>query len=309
MPTATPSFLAIEIGGTKLQLFVGNTAGEIEHRWRYDVDAAGGGAGIRAQIEAVLPDILRAHEIAAVGVGYGGPVDVRTGKICCSHQVEGWADFPLRDWLHQRTNRPVVIDNDANCGALGEARCGAGRGGNPVFYVTLGSGVGGGLVADGKIFHGAKPGESELGHVRLDKSGRIIEHSCSGWAVDKMVRAVVAEHPSSALAEMAARLERREARALVPALTANCPFAQRILSAVADDLAFGLSHVVHLVHPQAVVLGGGLSFVGEPLRAAVAAALGQYLMEAFAPGPRLALAQLGEDAVPVGALLLAADLN
>ena len=308
MLTSTRQLLAIEIGGTKLQLFVGDASGEIAHRWRYDVDSAGGGAGIRARIEKVLPEILRAHDIAAVGVGYGGPVDGRTGKICCSHQVEGWADFPLGDWLHERTGRPVAMDNDANCGALGEARCGAGQGSNPVFYVTLGSGVGGGLVVDGKIFHGAKPGESEIGHVRLDKSGRIIEHSCSGWAVDKMVRAVVAEHPSSALAEVAMKLDRGEARALVPALTANCPFAQRILSAVADDLAFGLSHVVHLVHPQAVVLGGGLSFVGEPLRAAVAAVLGQYVMEAFAPGPRVALAALREDAVPVGALLLAAEI-
>lgn len=300
-------FLAIEIGGTKLQLFVGDESAQILQRWRFDVDAASGGAGIRAQIETVLPAILRAHDITAVGVGYGGPVDGRTGKICCSHQVEGWSDFPLGDWLRERTNRPVVIENDANCGALGEALRGAGRGSNPVFYVTLGSGVGGGLAVDGKIFHGAKPGESEIGHVRLDKSGRIVEHSCSGWAVDKMVRAVVTEHPASALADSAMKLERGEARALVPALTANCPFAQRILSAVADDLAFGLSHAVHLVHPQVIVLGGGLSFVGEPLRAAVAAALGQYVMEAFTPGPRVALAVLREDAVPVGALLLAAN--
>ncbi len=302
-------FLAIEIGGTKLQLFAGNESAQILQRWRFDVDAARGGAGIRAQIEAVLPEILRAHDIAAIGVGYGGPVDGRTGKICCSHQVEGWADFPLGDWLRERTNRPVVIDNDANCGALGEALRGAGQGSNPVFYVTLGSGVGGGLVVDGKIFHGAKPGESELGHVRLDKSGTIVEQRCSGWAVDKMVRASVDEHPTSALARAAADLNRGEARALVPALEANCPFAQHILSATADDLAFGLSHVVHLVHPEAIVLGGGLSFVGEPLRAAVAGALGQYLMEAFAPGPRVAMAVLREDAVPVGALLLAAELS
>lgn len=306
MPTSTRHFLAIEIGGTKLQLFVGNAAGEIAHRWRFDVDAARGGAGIRAQIESALPDILHAHEIAAVGVGYGGPVDGRTGKICCSHQVEGWADFPLGDWLRERTGRPVLIDNDANCGALGEAVRGAGQGSNPVFYVTLGSGVGGGLVVDGKIFHGAKPGESEIGHVRLDKIGTIVEQRCSGWAVDREVRAVADEHPSSALARAAAGLERGEARALVPALNERCPFAQRILSATADDLAFGLSHAVHLVHPETIVLGGGLSFVGEPLRAAVAAALGQYLMEAFAPGPRVALTVLGEDAVPVGALLLAA---
>lgn len=299
-------FLAIEIGGTKLQLFAGTGDGEILRRWRHDVDAARGGAGIRAQIESALPEILRTHDIAAVGVGYGGPVDWRTGHICCSHQVEGWADFPLGDWLHERTGRRVVIDNDANCGALGEALRGAGRGSNPIFYVTLGSGVGGGLAVEGRIFHGAKPGESEIGHVRLDKTGTIVEQRCSGWAVDRAVRTAMQEDASSALARAAAGLERGQARALVPALQQHCPFAQRILSAMADDLAFGLSHITHLVHPEVIVLGGGLSFVGEPLRGAVEAALGQYVMDAFAPGPRVRLTELREDAVPVGALLLAA---
>ena len=300
-------FLAIEIGGTKLQLLVGDPSGQILQRWRYEVDVARGGAGIRAQIESALPDILHAHQVAAVGVGYGGPVDWRTGQICCSHQVEGWADFPLGDWLRERTGKPVFIDNDANCGALGEAWRGAGQGSSPVFYVTLGSGVGGGLAVDGKIFHGAKPGESEIGHLRLDKKGTIVEHRCSGWAVDEQVRAAVSENPTSALARAAAGMTQGQARALVPALLGDCPVAQWILSAVADDLAFGLSHVTHLVHPEMVVLGGGLSLIGEPLRAAVAAALAQYVMEAFAPSPRVTLAALREDAVPVGALLLAAS--
>jgi glucokinase len=298
-------FLAIEIGGTKLQLFVGDAQANIIHRWRFHVDAARGGAGIRAQIEVVLPEILSGYEVAAVGVGYGGPVNWRTGQICCSHQIEGWADFPLGEWLRERTQRPVAIDNDANCGALGEALHGAGQGSNPAFYVTLGSGVGGGLVVDGKIFHGAKPGESEIGHVRLDRAGTIVEQRCSGWAVDAKVRAAMLQHPSSTLARRAAGMEGGQARALAAALREGCPSAQTILAEVADDLAFGLSHVTHLMHPAVMVLGGGLSLLGEPLRAGVETALGRFVMEAFLPGPRLALAALREDAVPVGALLLA----
>ncbi len=298
--------LALEIGGTKLQLFVGDSAGQIFQRWRYDVDAARGGAGIRACIESALPDILRAYEIAGIGVGFGGPVDWRTGQICCSHQIEGWSEFQLGDWLRALTGLPVTVDNDANCGALGEALRGAGQGSDPVFYVTLGSGVGGGLAVDGKIFHGAKPGESEIGHVRLDKAGTIVEHRCSGWAADAKVRAAVEANPSSVLARLSADLERAQARALVPALQEDCPLARRILNEVSEDLAFGLSHVTHLMHPEVIVLGGGLALVGEPLRAAVEAALARFVMEAFAPGPRIALAALREDAVPVGALLLAA---
>jgi glucokinase len=302
-------FIAIEIGGTKLQLFVGDEQGNILQRWRFDVDAARGGPAIRTQIEAALPEILNAHDVAALGVGYGGPVDWRTGKICRSHQVEGWADFPLGDWLRERTGKSVVIDNDANCGALGEAMRGAGQGSNPVFYVTLGSGVGGGLAVDGKIFHGAKPGESEIGHVRLDRDGMIVEQCCSGWAVDATIRAAAHENKDSPLARLTAGMERSEASQLAPALRENCPVARRILDQVSDDLAFGLSHVTHLIHPQAIVLGGGLSLVGEPLRSGVETALRRFTMEAFAPGPRVTLAALREDAVPVGALLLAASLR
>ncbi len=297
--------LALEIGGTKLQLFVGNERAQIIQRWRFDVDRARGGAGIRAQIEAALPEILRAHPVAAVGVGYGGPVDPFTGRICRSHQIEGWSEFPLGDWLRERVNKPVAIDNDANVGALGEASRGAGQGRNPVFYVTLGSGVGGGLVVDGRIFHGAKPGESEIGHVRLDKSGVIVEERCSGWAVDRKIRALKSSRPESLLARLTSGQTRGEAMHLGAALAQGDADARRILGETADDLAFALSHVTHLMHPEVIVLGGGLALVGEPLRAAVEAALKPYLMDAFAPGPKIVLAGLGEDAVPVGALLLA----
>jgi glucokinase len=175
-----------------------------------------------------------------------------------------------------------------------------------VFYVTLGSGVGGGLVVNGDIYHGARPGESEIGHVRLDRDGTIVEQRCSGWAIDATIRASGRENQGSVLARLAEGASRGEARQLAPALRENCPVARRILDDLASDLAFGLSHVTHLVHPEIIVLGGGLSLVGEPLRASVESALKRMVMPTFAPGPLVALAYLREDAVPVGALLLAA---
>lgn len=297
--------LAIEIGGTKLQLFVGNAEAEILARWKFQIDARRGGDGIREQIEAILPEILQAHGVAAAGVGFGGPVDWRTGRICCSHQVEGWSDFQLGAWLHERIQKPVAIDNDGNVAALGEALRGAGRGSNPVFYVTLGSGVGGGLVVDGHIYHGAKPGEAEIGHVRLEPGGTIVEQRCSGWAVDRKIRALRSTAPDGLLAQLSAGETSGEAKHLGSALAQGDPHARQILAETAHDLAFGLSHVTHLMHPEIIVLGGGLSLLGEPLRHAVEQALVGFVMEAFAPGPRLALSALKEDAVPVGALLLA----
>ncbi len=299
------SLVGIEIGGTKLQIVTGNADCKILSRHRLAVDRAQGGDGIRQQIEATLAQILPQTKIAAVGVGFGGPVDWRTGKICKSHHIEGWTGFDLGEWLAGLTGAPVFVDNDANVAALGEAFHGAGRGANPVFYVTLGSGVGGGLVADGRIYHGAQPGEAEIGHVRLDRSGVILESRCSGWSVDARIRALKETNASSALCRLMTGPPGGEARHLPAALKENDAAALQILRETAADLAFGLSHVTQLFHPEIVVLGGGLTNIGEPLRAAVEQALRPWVMEAFAPGPRVVLAGLSEDVVPVGALQLA----
>src|SRR6266478_1670729 len=149
--------LGIEIGGTKLQLVLGEN-GKIKERRRLSVEPRLGAAGIRDQIQKVLPEFGRS--IRAIGVGFGGPVDWKSGRICRSHQIEGWSEFNLGGWLRQLTGVQVIVDNDANAAALGEATRGADAGFNPVFYVTLGSGVGGGLVVGKRVYHGAAPGEA-----------------------------------------------------------------------------------------------------------------------------------------------------
>lgn len=309
-PARRKTFAGIEIGGTKLQVVVGRP-GQIIARQRLTVRPETGGAGIRQQLSVALPPLLRQHPAQAVGVGFGGPVDWQRGIIRCSHQIPGWADFPLADWLRHLTGLPVQIENDANTAALAEALLGAGQDANPVFYVTLGSGVGGGLVVDNRIYHGALPGEAEIGHLRLDRQGSIVEHRCSGWAVDRRIRELKTQGLAGPWGDLLAAhpAEGGEARTLAPALAAGDPRARQLLEEIADDLAFALSHAVHLCHPQVIVLGGGLALVGEPLRAAVAARLPHYLMQAFHPGPHIRLAALKEDAVPMGALLLAAGLT
>jgi glucokinase len=302
----TSPYLGIEIGGTKLQVVQGTASAQIQRRWRATVNPARGSAGILDQLREGLAAL--AGDTAAIAVGFGGPVDHRTGRILRSHQIEGWDNFALAEWIGEQTGIPAVVENDANTAALGEALNGAGAGGgaNPLFYVTLGSGVGGGLVADGRIYHGAAPGEAEFGHVRLDRDGATVESKCSGWAVDARVRRLTTDEPTSFLARSLPGTAGGEAKLLGPALAAGDPAAGRIVREVAADLAFALSHAVHLFHPRMIVLGGGLSLIGESLRTAIAAHLPLHVMEAFAPGPTVALAALGEDAVPVGALRLAA---
>lgn len=302
------NLVGVEIGGTKLQLVVGDEFGRIKDRRRLAVDRSAGGVGIRAQIAGVLPELMAAHRPTALGVGFGGPVDWRTGRICCSHQISGWHDFELAAWLQELTRLPVFVDNDANVAALGEAMHGAGKGATPVFWINMGSGVGGGLVVGGRLYHGATPGEAEIGHLRLDRTGTTVEDRCSGWAVDRRIRERVIGQAGVLAAEVARQKEAGgEARHLAPAIAAGDGLARQIVAEVADDLAFALSHAVQLFHPEVIVLGGGLSLVGEPLRAALASALPEYVMDSFQPGPLVALAALGEDSVPVGALALAAS--
>ena len=300
------NFLGLEVGGTKLQLVVGDESAKIRERRRLTVRADLGAAGIRSQIEKTLPELLADHKIAAGGVGFGGPVDWRAGRIARSHQIEGWSGFELAAWLRGLVGAPVFVDNDANVAALGETTRGAGAGFSPALYVTLGSGVGGGLVVDGKIYHGTAPGETEIGHLRLDRAGTTLESRCSGWAVDAKIREQIKARPDGPLARLVGDSVRGEARHLAAALQAEDEVAHRILATTAADLAFGLSHAVHLFHPAVIVLGGGLALVGAPLRTAVETALRGFIMDVFAPGPALRLSTLGEDAVPVGALLLAA---
>ncbi len=297
--------LGIEIGGTKLQIVTGDSGGKIQERRKLAVEPRLGAAGIREQIKETLAQLATRQSIEAIGVGFGGPVDWKTGRICRSHQIEGWSEFDLAGWLHQLTGARVVVDNDANVAALGEAMHGAGAGLDPAFYVTLGSGVGGGCVVGGAIYHGASPGEAEIGHVRLDRRGTIVEARCSGWAVDARIREVTKTEPAGALARLTLGVKGGEARFLATAVQAGDASARKILEETAEDLAFGLSHVAHLFHPQIIILGGGLSGVGEPLRAVVQQALAGFIMEAFAPGPKVVLAGLGEDAVPAGAIELA----
>lgn len=300
-----PSYLGIEIGGTKLQVVAGDAAGHVTRRWRARSDREGGGPAICRQLERGIAEIRSHSDVRAVGVGFGGPIDWRTGTIARSHQIDGWEGFALKRWLEDLTQLPVATENDANTAALGEATCGAGGGANPVFYFNLGSGVGGGAVVNGHIHHGLPPGEAEFGHLRLDRSGATVESQCSGWAIDRRIRSLALEHPESLLARCLAQPPGGEASHLPEALAGNDPTARAVLDGLADDLAFALSHVTHLFHPAVIVAGGGLSLIGEPLRRAIADALPRYVMEVFAPGPPIRIASLGEDAVPVGALMLA----
>lgn len=186
---------------------------------------------------------------------------------------------------------------------------GSGKTYDKVFYVTLGSGVGGGYVINKEIYHGLAPGESEIGHMRYDKTGATFESLCSGWAVDKKLRGHISANPKSKLAEIVGAKTNSEANFIGKAIQAGDSGVKAIMEETAEDLAFGLSHVIHLFHPEIIILGGGLSLTGELLRQSVASYIPGFVMNAFHPVPEICIAELGEDVVALGALLLAQKIS
>ncbi|QDK79627.1 ROK family protein [Spirosoma sp. KCTC 42546] len=306
--------LGIEIGGTKLQLVTGDITGQITQRFRFMIDPSQGADGILSQIATTIRQLPEPPQ--SIGVGFGGPVNWQTGQIATSHQIAGWAGFELANWLQEQIPGATVrIENDANVAALGEARRGVATGFKRVFYVTLGSGVGGGMIVDNQLYHGALPGEAEIGHLWLvppgdSTPGQTVEQTISGWAVDQQIRDLLPQLPDDSALKLAVQQAHangsvgKEARFLHPAYEASDPVARMLIEQIGSVAALGLSHVVHLFHPDAIVLGGGISLIGEPLRAAIRQALPRFVMKSFQPPPIVLLAKLGEDAVPVGALEL-----
>lgn len=311
-----PVALGIEIGGTKLQSAIVAADGRVLFRRSDRVDPARGAEGIRTVLAAQLAGIVddaagNGLAIRAIGIGFGGPVNRAGGVVATSFHVGGWSDFPLVAWVAGQVRDSlgdvaVVLENDSNAAALGEALVGAGRGARVVVYSNAGSGIGSGLVIDGRIYRGRPNGEMELGHLRLVPGGGILEDSSAGWAIDARVRETVAADPAGTLAKAAAAAGAPPTARLLPAaIAAGDGRARDILDAAAGPYAHALSHVVHLLNPDVIVLGGGVATIGEEWRGSVARQLEGFLMAPLRPSPPVLLALLGEDVVPVGAALAA----
>jgi glucokinase len=316
-------YLGIEIGGTKLQLGVGPGDGTLAGLWRGSVDVAAGADGIRRQILAAVPELLQKANIdrvqlRGVGIGFGGPVDDATRTVIKSHQIGGWDNFPLADWIAEMVGLPAALGNDADCAGLAEALFGAGKGLSPIFYITIGSGIGGGLIIDGEIYRGSGRGAAEIGHLRMmvqDDSGErayhptILEHVSSGWGIEQRFRRQASRNPQTlyALLQLVeGNPDRINAQIVAQAAALGDQAVSGMLVISWRCLAEAISQVIALVAPRRIVIGGGVSFMGEkllfePLRKMVAEAV----FKPFADCYDIVPAALGEEVVIHGALALA----
>lgn len=305
--------IGIEIGGTKLQVGVGTTDGRLLHSpVRRTVIREDGAQGILRDVSTMVEESLTStrhtlSDIHNIGIGFGGPLDIEQGIVLKSYQIDGWDGFPLKQWAKERWSKPVVVQNDASTAALAEALHGGGRGFNRIFYMTIGSGIGGGWIVNGKVDNGQGLGAAEMGHtwVTDPDNGRPaeLEQVCSGWGIGRRAR-MAAEKQKTQMTELAGSLESIDAKIVYAAAEMRDDVANRILHETCQMLGLAIGNVVALLHPERIIIGGGVSFMGSLFWDALRKEVTTRSMPLFASSVELVRAELKEDVVVIGALCL-----
>ncbi len=311
--------LGVEIGGTKQQLALGNLRGEILAAHRGRVAVSTGGEGIRDWLAAQIPAFIASAEekfgpVIAVGCGFGGPIDTRAGRVLNSIQVQGWRDFPIKDWFESQFGLPAVIANDSNAAAWGEYCRGFGRGCRHFFYTNMGSGVGGGLVLDGALFDGQGFGAGEFGQTYVpdwtgDRPGQPekIENLCSGWSIESRLRRPgYIPESASLFRAFSDDLQAITARDLAEAAQAGDGFALHEVDRIAFSMGLGIANLLCLTNVERVAIGGGVARMGPILIDRIRHYAQQYEFISSHGRYQISQCQLGDAIVLVGAILLAA---
>lgn len=286
--------------------------------------------------------------MGGIGVATPGPLDSRSGVTYAPPNMPSWAHLPLRDLFQQRFQSqqlPIYIENDANAAALGEYLYGAGRGCKNMVYLTISTGIGGGIILDGKIFEGTSGTAGELGHMSIDWQGErcscgnrgCLEYYASGTAIRRIANAAIAagqgaellafvdtmqEHPSTipdraALPSLqdarteplpeagdmtgGASLPRINARTVARAAEAGIPLAREIITQAGEALGAGLVNIIHIFNPERIILGGGVTRMGDMLLQPALHLVHERTMQAPYEVTRIDVAELGENVGLIGA--------
>jgi glucokinase len=277
--------LAIDIGGTKFTIALFDAEGEMLERESRATDRDGGKDWMLSQIET----IAKPWQFDRIGIGFGGPVDYARQTVALSTHVGGWSNFPLTAYCQVLFGKPAIMDNDANVGALGEGVFGAGQGARPLFYMTLSTGIGGGILLDHGIYRGADSYAGELGHINIEPEGPsclcgsngCFERMCCGLWLEKDYGRTAKE------------------------LMQDPAFVDRYVV----RLARGLKACIMILNPARIVIGGGISKAGDTLFLPLRKELRRQITEWSRARIDVVPASLGDDSVLYGALALAKELS
>jgi len=276
--------LAIDIGGTKFSMAVFDGRRMVRRESRA-TDAAGGREWMLDRIREIVTAWRHDFPFDRCGIGFGGPVDFAAQRVVLSTHVGGWRDFDLCGFVLDLTGAPVIMDNDANAGAIGEGEFGAGKGYSPLFYMTLSTGIGGGIYENGRVWRGSDSYAGEIGHLTIRPDGPeclcgargCYERMCSGLWLERDYG--------------------KPARELIE----DARFVERYVV----DLALGLKAAIMLLNPCRIVIGGGIAKAGDRLFIPLLTELRRQITGWSGARIDVVPAALGDDSVLYGALALA----
>ncbi len=265
----------MDVGGTKVAAGLVDVNGEICSHIRVPmISNLSAQEGLSAVLQAIAQVLPKGDaQVSGIGICAPGPLDPTTGVILNPPNVPCWRNFPLAESIQKTYHGPVRVDNDANAAALAETRWGAARGYRNVFYASIGTGIGTGIIFDGHIFHGRTGAAGEGGHVSIDYRGPLcgcgkpgcIEVLASGTAIAKRARKKIAAGSKSSMLELAdGNLDAVTGEIVGKAFTAGDPLATEILTETAEMVALWLGNMIDLLDPDIIVIGGGAAALFSP---------------------------------------------
>ena len=310
-------YIGVDLGGTGIKAGVVSESGEILSKGSTPTGKERPYQAVIADIASLCASVAKEagvslEEVAAIGVGVPGICDPRTGMIPFCTNL-GWHDVPFVDEMHKYIDLPVFVDNDATVAGYAESIAGVSAGTASSVFITLGTGVGGGIVINGKPFSGAHGVGSEIGHMILKMGGEpctcgnlgCFERYASATAIIREARKAVAEHPQSLmLSRCDGDPENMTARIAIDCAKEGDETALSVFKWYVNGLAHGIVSIINLFDPEIIVLGGGVSLAGEFLLDAVREAVKPLVFYKSMPYARIELARLSADAGLIGAALL-----
>jgi glucokinase len=315
-----PFYAGIDLGGTKILTLVADADGRVAGSARLPTMAAQGPAAVVARmVESVAAAAGEARvevkDLQGCGVSAPGPIDVDDGVITDPPNLPGWHNAPLAEELRERLGISVRLENDANCGAIGEHQFGAGRGFRHMVYLTVSTGIGGGIIIDDRLYAGASGAAGEIGHMAVaiaPDSPRCgaghpgcLEAFASGTAIANRAADLIAAGGLPRTARLAERTPPLSAEEVYQAGVEGEAEAMAIIQSAGRYLGIGLASIINIFNPQAIIIGGGLVNLGEALLGpAIEIARARSFAQPFVD-VRIVEAELGDRSAALGALAVA----
>lgn len=309
--------VGIDLGGTTIKMAFVNFEGEIQNKWEIRTDTSNNGENIINDITNAINEKLveigkDKDDLVGIGIGAPGPINALSGSVFEAVNL-GWKDYPLQEKLSAASQLPVFIENDANIAALGEMWKGAGAGAKDLVCITLGTGVGGGVIVNGSLVQGASGAAGEIGHTQVvlhngydcncGKAG-CLETVASATGIVRVAMEEIKEHSDSSLHHIFETTGLISAKDVAACASEGDAYALKVWDQVCNYLGFSLANAANLLNPEKIVIGGGVSKAGSVLLDSVRHYFEKYAFVRVRKSTFLTIATLGNDAGVIGAAWL-----